>query len=100
MDLSGDTLIYIIGGLAFLVIAGVGIVLTGDSGKERAAKRAKQISTGDTSGGRRKAGNDKGDATAQRRKQTQQMLKKLREQPLRNTVYCFLLVTPFINFLN
>ena len=80
MDLSGDTLIYIIGGLAFLVIAGVGIVLTGDSGKERAAKRAKQISTGDTSGGRRKGATDKGDVTAQRRKQTQQMLKKLREQ--------------------
>lgn len=47
MDLSGDLLIYIIGGLAFLAIAGLGFVLTGDAAQERTAKRAKQISTGE-----------------------------------------------------
>lgn len=75
--LSGDNLIYIIGGLAFLVIAGLGIAFTGDAGQEKASKRAKQLSTGE--GGRRKTG-EKDDPNAARRKQTQQMLNKLREQ--------------------
>jgi tight adherence protein B len=76
MDLSGDLLIYMIGGLAFLAIAGLGFVLTGDAAQERTAKRAKQISTGETDSKRI----DKNDPMASRRKQTQQMLKKLREQ--------------------
>ncbi len=76
MDLSGDTIIYIIGGLAFLVIAGVGLAFTGDAGEEKAAKRARQMTSGE--GTRR--GANKNDPNAARRKQTQQMLKKLREQ--------------------
>jgi len=76
MDLSGDLLIYVIGGLAFLAIAGIGFVLTGDAAQERASKRAKQISTGESDNKR----GDKNDPMASRRKQTQQMLKKLREQ--------------------
>ncbi len=77
MDLSGDTLIYIIGGLAFLVIAGFGIALTGDSGGEKAARRAKQLTTGGVS---RTTRGTKDDGNTARRKQTQHMLKKLREQ--------------------
>ena len=76
MELSGDVLIYIIGGLAFLAIAGLGFVLTGNAAQERTTKRAKQISNG-TSENKRA---DRNDPMASRRKQTQQMLKKLREQ--------------------
>lgn len=78
MDLSGDTIIYIIGGLAFLVIAGIGIALTGDQSAEKASKRAKQFAAGTTA--RRKIGEKGDDNNNARRKQTQQMLKKLREQ--------------------
>lgn len=77
MDLSGDLLIYIIGGLAFLVIAGLGIAFTGDDSTEKAAKRAKQIGSGQRADNK---GRGKTDVLASRRKQTQQMLKKLREQ--------------------
>ena len=77
MDLSGDTLIYIIGALAFLVIAAIGIALTGDNDSEKAAKRAKQISAGSTA--RRKLGEKGDDNNNARRKQTQQMLKKLKQ---------------------
>ncbi|MEL8055280.1 MAG: type II secretion system F family protein [Pseudomonadota bacterium] len=77
MDLSGDLLIYIIGGLAFLAVAGLGLVLTGDDNKEKAIKRAKQVASGEKANGK---GRGKQDVAANRRKQTQQMLKKLREQ--------------------
>lgn len=77
MDLSGDILIYVIGGLAFLVIAGLGLALTGNESQEKAAKRAKQIGAGEKADSK---GRGKNDAMASRRKQTQQMLKKLREQ--------------------
>lgn len=76
MDLSGDLLFYVIGGLAFLCIAGFGLAFTGDAGAEKASKRARQIATDDPSG-RRGARND---PNAARKKQTQQMLKKLRDQ--------------------
>lgn len=76
MDLSGDLLFYVIGGLAFLCIAGIGLAFTGDAGAEKASKRARQIATDDPSG-RRGARND---PNAARKKQTQQMLKKLRDQ--------------------
>ncbi|MEM7330273.1 MAG: type II secretion system F family protein [Pseudomonadota bacterium] len=76
MDLSSDFILYAIGGLAFLCIAGVGFVLTGDSGAEKASKRAKQLAANETPG-RRASRND---PNAARKKQTQQMLKKLREQ--------------------
>ncbi len=78
MDLSGDTLFYIIGGLAFLVIAGLGIALTADSGDGKAAKRAKQLSAGQLGNRPGKARTD--DVNSARRKQTQQMLNKLRAQ--------------------
>ena len=81
MDLSGDVLFYIIGGLAFLVIAGLGIALTGDSGGEKAARRARQLNTG--LGNRQTRGGGKDDGTNARRKQTQQMLKKLREDDVK-----------------
>ncbi|MEO1642448.1 MAG: pilus assembly protein, partial [Pseudomonadota bacterium] len=77
MDLSGDLLIYVIGGLAFLVIAGIGLAFTGDESTEKAAKRAKQIGAGEKVGAK---GRGKKDVAESRRKQTQQMLKKLREQ--------------------
>ncbi len=79
MDISGDNLIYIIGGLAFLVIAGVGLALTGNTGDEQAARRAKQLAAGTR--GKQTRGLDKNDTNnSARRKQTQQMLNKLREQ--------------------
>lgn len=77
MDLSGDTLVYIIGGLAFLVIAGVGLAFAGDSGSSKATKRLKQFESGESSGGR---GASRNDPNYARRKQTQQMLQKLRDQ--------------------
>ena len=75
MDLSGDILIYAIGGLAFLCIAGLGIALTGNAESEKASKRARQLAAGESTGRR-----DRNDPNAARKKQTQQMLKKLREQ--------------------
>ena len=77
MDLSGDNLIYVIGGLAFLVIAGIGIALTGESGGEQAVKRAKQLGVAG-SGHKRALGADKNDVNNARRKQTERMLNKLR----------------------
>ncbi|MEM1086917.1 MAG: type II secretion system F family protein [Pseudomonadota bacterium] len=77
MDFSGDMLIYVIGGLAFLAIAGLGLALTGDESKEKAVKRAKQVASGEKGNTK---GRGKEDVAASRRKQTQQMLKKLREQ--------------------
>jgi len=76
MDLSGDIVFYLIGGLAFLCIAGVGLAFTGDAGAEKASKRAKQIASDEPVG--RRGG--RSDPNAARKKQTQQMLKKLREQ--------------------
>jgi len=80
MDLGGDTLFYIVGGLAFLVIAGIGVAFTGNAGTEKASRRAKQLGTGVATGQRRTRGGKEDEATSARRKQTQQMLKKLREQ--------------------
>lgn len=76
MDLSGDTLFYVIGALAFFCIAGLGIAFTGNAGAEKASKRARQLASGETGNSRR----DRNDPNAARKKQTQQMLKKLREQ--------------------
>lgn len=76
MELNGDITLIIIAVLAFLCIGGIGLALTGDSNSEKAAKRAKQIAANETTG-RRIARND---PNAARKRQTQQMLKKLREQ--------------------
>ncbi|MEQ8558614.1 MAG: type II secretion system F family protein [Henriciella sp.] len=70
-------MIYLVGGLAFLALAGVGLALTGGSGSEVASKRARQIKDGKKGKGRSSADND---PNSQRRRQTQQMLKKLRQQ--------------------
>ena len=76
MDLSSDIIFYAIGGLAFLCIAGIGLAFTGDQNAEKASKRARQITSEDT-GVRRGM---RSDPNAARKKQTAQMLKKLREQ--------------------
>ncbi|MEL7040952.1 MAG: type II secretion system F family protein [Pseudomonadota bacterium] len=78
MDFGGDTLLIVIAGLAFLCIAGLGFALTGESGAEKASKRARQIAANEAPDGRR--GGTRNDPNAARKKQTQQMLKKLREQ--------------------
>ncbi|MEO0548565.1 MAG: type II secretion system F family protein [Pseudomonadota bacterium] len=80
MELLSENLIFVIGGLAFIVIAAVGLALTMDSGSEKAAKRAKQMSADGGTGLTKKA--DKNDPNATRRKQTQQMLNKLREEDM------------------
>ena len=67
MDLSGDIVLYLIGGLAFLVIAGLGFAFTGDAGQEKASKRARQLAANETPG--RRTG--RSDPNAARKKQTQ-----------------------------
>ncbi|WP_084397746.1 type II secretion system F family protein [Henriciella aquimarina] len=69
-------LIYLVGGLAFLALAGVGFAFTGGS-NDAAVKRARQIKEGKGGKGRVAEAND---PNSQRRRQTQQMLKKLRQQ--------------------
>mgnify|MGYP003147268188 CR=1 FL=1 len=69
-------LIYVIGGLAFLTIAGLGIALTGDK-SDAARKRAKAIGTGGSGASKR----DKAmDENAKRRQKTQEMLDTMRKQ--------------------
>ncbi len=78
MNFSGDILFYVIGGLAFLVVAGLGIAFSGSTGTEKAARRAKQLGAGEGSTTSKRL--NKNDPNSVRRKQTQQMLKKLRER--------------------
>lgn len=75
--MSPDMIMIAIGGLAFVAIAGLGMVFAG-GGNEVATKRAKAIgeNVSNVGGGRRA----KDDPNAARRKQTQQMLNKLKEQ--------------------
>ena len=69
-------LIYVIGGLAFLTIAGLGIALTGDK-SDAARKRAKAIGTGGSGASKR----DKAmDENVKRRQKTQEMLDTMRKQ--------------------
>ena len=75
--MDGNLMIYVVGGLAFLALAGLGLALTGDEGGA-ASKRAKQIKEGRKGNGR--GGGAEQDVNSQRRRQTQQMLKKLRQQ--------------------
>jgi tight adherence protein B len=74
--MDGNMLIYVIGGLAFLTIAGVGLALTGDN-SGAARKRAKAIGTGGTGSGRRGKVMDE---NAKRRQKTQDMLDTMRKQ--------------------
>jgi tight adherence protein B len=73
--MGGDLLIYAVAGLAFLAIAGLGLALTGEAGNS-ASKRVRQL--GEAKAGAKGAKNQ--DPNSQRRRQTQQMLKKLRQQ--------------------
>ena len=73
--MSPDIMIYAAAGLAFIAIAGLGLAFAG--GDNASSKRARAIASGDSSGGGRRRNADAvGD---KRRKQTQQMLTKLRE---------------------
>ncbi|MEQ9316827.1 MAG: pilus assembly protein, partial [Henriciella sp.] len=72
-----NLLIYVVGGLAFLALAGIGLAFTGGS-SEAASKRAKQIKHGTSAHKGRHS--EAQDVNSQRKRQTQQMLKKLRQQ--------------------
>ncbi len=73
-----NMMIYVIAGLAFFAIAGLGLVLTGGEG-EAAKKRAKAIGQGTSTAGKTRGGKvlDEG---ARRRAKTQEMLTQLRNQ--------------------
>lgn len=77
--MGGSLMIYIIAGLAFLAIAGVGLVLT-SGGDEAARKRAKAIGAGKASSGAGRAGKGAADENVRRRAKTQEMLDNLRRQ--------------------
>ncbi len=74
--MDGNLMIYVVGGLAFLALAGLGLAFTGGE-SDVAVKRARQIKEGKKGKGR---GGPETDSNSQRRRQTQQMLKKLRQQ--------------------
>ena len=63
--------------LAFLAIGGLGIALTSGDSNQSARRRAKSIGAGDNSGSSGRKGHDENSV---RRKETQKMLTKLREQ--------------------
>ena len=73
--MDSSLMIYAVAGLAFLALAGIGFVLTSDTSD--ASKRARQLKEGKAGTGKSRAAPD---AATQRRRQTQQMLKKLRKQ--------------------
>lgn len=74
--MNNDLIIYGVAGLAFLAIAGLGLAMAG--GESAAAKRAKQMQSGNKSGNNRRG--KARDENAGRRRQTQQMLNNLRDQ--------------------
>ncbi|MFN4025710.1 MAG: type II secretion system F family protein [Hyphomonas sp.] len=74
--MSGNLMIYLIAGLAFLAIAGLGLALTGN-GDEAARKRAKAIGAGRAAPGKAGKGVDE---NVRRRAKTQEMLDNLRRQ--------------------
>ncbi|MEL6473784.1 MAG: type II secretion system F family protein [Pseudomonadota bacterium] len=74
--MSSDLSVYILAGLAFLVIAAIGLAFTG-GGSEKAAKRARQLASNERQGGARRAQDAE---QAKRNRQTQQMLDQLRQQ--------------------
>lgn len=71
-----DMMVYGIAALAFIAIVGIGFAFSGDEAKGAARKRAKAVGQGQkgVSGGRKVM-----DEATQRRKETQRMLTKLRE---------------------
>lgn len=70
-----DLIIYAIAGLAFVAIIGLGFAFTGDNTQGVAKKRAKMVGQGQKGVQARKTN----DENNQRRKETQRMLTKLRE---------------------
>ena len=70
-----DLMIYAIAALAFVAIVGIGLVFTGDNSQGAAKKRAKMVGQGQKGVQARKAK----DENNMRRKETQRMLSKLRE---------------------
>ena len=72
--MSSDLIFIVVGVLAFLAVAGAGIALTGGGG-DAANKRVRQMKEGTA-----KKNRINPDSNTQRRRQTQQMLKKLRQQ--------------------
>ncbi len=72
-----DMMLYGVAALAFLTIGGLGLAFTGGNSNSAARKRAKSIGAGDRPASQGRTGNDE---TSARRKETQKMLSKLREQ--------------------
>lgn len=71
-----DLMIYGIAALAFIAIVGLGFAFTGDDAQGGAKKRAKQVAQGFNGASKANKANDE---MNQRRKETQKMLTKLRE---------------------
>lgn len=72
-----EMMLYGIAALAFLTVGGLGLAFTSGGSNEAARKRAKSISSGVSGGSNARKGNDD---NSTRRKETQKMLVKLREQ--------------------
>lgn len=73
---QNDMMIYGIAGLAFIAVVGIGLAFAGGGDQQAARKRAKAVGQGTrATGGGRKAAEE----NTQRRKETQRMLTKLRE---------------------
>ena len=73
---QSEMILYGVPVLAVLAIVMVGLLLTGDNAEQNARKRAKLVGEGNRTGTTVRKGNDE---AAQRRKETQRMLTKLRE---------------------
>ncbi len=69
--------VYLIAGLAFISVVGVGFVLTAGGSTQAQQKRFKQVAVGAGTGDKKSSAND---ANAMRRKQMQDSMKTLRER--------------------
>ncbi len=74
--MGGTLTIYLVAGLAFLAIAGLGLAFSGGKG-EAARKRAKEIGAGRQTGAAVRRGTDE---ATKRRQKTQEMLEELRKR--------------------
>ncbi len=77
MGMANDLVFFAVAGLIFLVIAGLGLAIPAGSSGDRAVRRLKTLDAGRATSRVRKLPKDDG---AARRKKTQLMLNKLREQ--------------------
>jgi len=73
---NSEMMLYGIAGLLFIAVVGIGLVLAGDDTQSATRKRAKLVGQGSSSGSKVRSANDE---SSQRRKETQKMLTKLRE---------------------